>query len=220
MTESLDIVAISDTHGLHRELDVPDGDVLIHCGDITMYGEVDVYQDFNKWMGEQKHSVKIVVAGNHDIIFETKPDIAKKLITSAIYLQNTGIEFEGYRIWGSPYTPNVFPCYPEFGLTSRFVFNKNRGEPMAQVWKEIPLALDILITHGPPKLILDKTVNDDNAGCEALIGSVILKKPRVHTFGHIHEAYGVFKNMDTTFINCSVLNENYKLVNKPMEFTI
>jgi hypothetical protein len=33
------IVCISDTHELHRELDVPHGDILIHAGDFTMFSK-------------------------------------------------------------------------------------------------------------------------------------------------------------------------------------
>ncbi len=32
------IVCISDTHSMHREIVVPDGDMLIHAGDLTMKG--------------------------------------------------------------------------------------------------------------------------------------------------------------------------------------
>lgn len=36
--KSLKIVCISDTHNKHRNLKVPDGDVLVHAGDITSKG--------------------------------------------------------------------------------------------------------------------------------------------------------------------------------------
>ena len=34
--QSLTIVVISDTHELHREVDIPAGDLLVHCGDLSM----------------------------------------------------------------------------------------------------------------------------------------------------------------------------------------
>ena len=45
---------------------LPDGDVLIHCGDATGLGSLNEFVDFNRWMSEQPHKYKIFVAGNHD----------------------------------------------------------------------------------------------------------------------------------------------------------
>jgi len=41
-------------------------------------------------------------------------------------------------------------------------------------------------------------------------------KPRVHCFGHIHEAYGQEKRDGTLFVNASVLNLWYRPQNKPV----
>ena len=59
-------VAISDTHNRHKKLKLPDGDVLIHCGDATGLGSLNEFVEFNRWMSEQPHKYKIFVAGNHD----------------------------------------------------------------------------------------------------------------------------------------------------------
>jgi hypothetical protein len=40
--------------------------------------------DFNNWLGEQPHRYKIVVAGNHDLLFEMPPDKARRLLTNAV----------------------------------------------------------------------------------------------------------------------------------------
>ncbi|MEY4540707.1 MAG: hypothetical protein RLZZ306_2464, partial [Bacteroidota bacterium] len=52
------------------------------------------------------HRHKIVIAGNHDLYFEAVPSVANLLITNAIYLNDSGIEIEGLKIWGSPISPN------------------------------------------------------------------------------------------------------------------
>merc|ERR1711977_505540 len=59
-------VLISDTHGHHRKLSLPPGDVLIHAGDFTAYGKAADAEDFNAWLGEQPHKHKFVVLGNHE----------------------------------------------------------------------------------------------------------------------------------------------------------
>ncbi len=43
---------------------------------------------------------------------------------------------------------------------------------------------------------------------------------RVDTCGHIHEAYGRVEKNGTLFINTSVLNERYELVNIPIIYEI
>jgi Icc-related predicted phosphoesterase len=46
--------------------------------------------------------------------------------------------------------------------------------------------LDILITHGPPYGIFDRTAKKVNAGCKYLLDRVQKVKPKIHIFGHIH----------------------------------
>jgi len=41
-------------------------------------------------------------------------------------------------------------------------------------------------------------------------------KPKIHAFGHIHEAYGQCEKDGTTFINACNVNRNYWLVNPPI----
>eukprot|EP00913_Durusdinium_trenchii_P029972 g28086.t1 len=64
----LRLVIISDTHNCHRDLTVPDGDILIHAGDFTQFGKEEHAEDFNRWLGEQPHKTKLVVLGNHEAL--------------------------------------------------------------------------------------------------------------------------------------------------------
>ena len=57
----LRLVCVSDTHGRHRHVNVPPGDILIHAGDFTHFGKEKDVTDFNDWLGEQDHSHKIVI---------------------------------------------------------------------------------------------------------------------------------------------------------------
>jgi predicted phosphohydrolase len=77
---------MSDTHELHRELDVPDADILIHCGNFTMFSRsIKAVGDFNQWLGELPHRHKIVVPGNHELFLEADPK-KRSLLTNAIIL--------------------------------------------------------------------------------------------------------------------------------------
>jgi Icc-related predicted phosphoesterase len=127
-----------------------------------------------------------------------------------IYLNDNGITINGINIWGSPISPWFF----------NWAFNRHRGEAIKKHWDLIPAGTDILITHGPVFGILDKTNTLKHVGCEDLLKKINEIKPKVHVCGHIHEAYGMEEKSATKFINASVLNDKYELVNKPIAFEL
>jgi predicted phosphohydrolase len=102
------VVAVSDTHTFEPELQVPDGDVLIHAGDFTIEGSVSEVSHFCAWLHKQSHRHKIVVAGNHDWLFERSPRQAQAFIENVPgthYLQDSAVEIEGITFYGSPWQP-------------------------------------------------------------------------------------------------------------------
>lgn len=207
------IVFISDTHELHHQLtNLPPADMIIHSGDISMEGGLDEVEAFIEWFTELDYKYKIFIAGNHDFCFENKnPSKIQNLLGENIYyLCDSAVTIEEITIHGSPITPQFFD----------WAFNRQRGEEIRRHWLLIPSNTDILVTHGAPYGMLDKTVYGDVTGCEDLLDVVGTIKPKFHLFGHIHEAYGVHQTEYTTFINGSVLNEKYELSNSPIVFEI
>ena len=214
------VCCISDTHGQHRckSLIIPKCDLLIHAGDITGRGSPEVIRDFNAWIGElkDKHIVgeAVVIPGNHDLSLDSvkmnRPvsDIVN-MFTNCELLIDVEMDFDGKKIWGSPYTPAFMD----------WAFNKKPGAELREHWKNIPKNLDILVTHGPPFGIQDKA-NVQNLGDKDLFDAVIIKSPLVHVFGHIHGGYGMAAKYGTLFVNASLLNEEYKIVNQPIIFEI
>jgi Icc-related predicted phosphoesterase len=202
------IVAISDTHGLHESLAIPDGDVLVHAGDVTSRGAAEELVAFNKYLGMLPHRYKLVIAGNHDWCFEQHPKLCARLLTNTIYLQDTAITIEGLKFYGSPWQPWFYD----------WAFNLPRGGPIREKWLLIPGDTNVLITHGPPHGFGDQTFDLRHAGCEDLLEIVGQIAPRAHIFGHIHEAAGVSSNGRTTFINASSCDLNYQPVNQPVVF--
>lgn len=205
----MEIVCISDTHGLHREVSVPDGDMLIHAGDCTHgFGDRLDLGDFNDWLGELPHRHKILIAGNHDWIFQRKPEEARKTITNAVYLQDEAVELEGLKVYGSPWQPEFFD----------WAFNLPRGEALREVWAKIPDDTQILVTHGPPKGIRDALPDGAMVGCEELAARVRqLSQLRLHVFGHIHCAYGKAGVLgEREFVNAAICSEAYKPVHRPI----
>ena len=204
------IDCISDCHGYAPELD--GGDLLIIAGDITACDSPSEWFCFNDWLMRQKYSKKIIIAGNHDGYLE-KQKAGRRYFSVGCYLQDSLEEYEGLKIWGSPWTPTFFNWH----------FMKDRGEDIKKMWDLIPDDIDILITHGPPFGIQDevkyssKANNGKSAGCEELrVALNRLKNLKLHVFGHIHECYGKVVVNGVTHVNACIMNEDYIPVNKPI----
>jgi Icc-related predicted phosphoesterase len=200
------IVLISDTHTNHN-FRIPEGDILIHAGDVSSRGTKAEVDAFIQWFQSQPHKYKIFIAGNHDFYFE---DAAKNNeqteFENLIYLNDSGCEINGLKFWGSPIQPTFFD----------WAFNRKRGAEIKKHWDLIPTDTDILITHGPPHKILDLTTNGTYSGCKELKKKVIKIQPKLHVFGHIHEGYGTTTINKTLFVNASLLNEKYQSVHIPI----
>ena len=215
MKMKMKIVCISDTHGKHDLLnyDLPEGDMIIHAGDVSNVGRIDEIHQFTEWFGNLPYKYKIFIAGNHDFGFEAirkSNEVGIAIPQGVIYLQDEMVEIEGVKIYGSPWQPRFHD----------WAFNVDRGAAIAQKWDMIPDDVDVLITHGPPFGILDDTIQGQRVGCEDLYMKVTKLKPKYHIFGHIHYGYGMRIMEDTTYINASCLGERYEYRNKPISFYI
>lgn len=204
---------ISDTHSLHNKLDVGSGDVLIHCGDLTNKGSLEDVEDFADFMSKQDFRHKIVIAGNHDFCFEDdRREEAEQYLTdnNIIYLNDSSMEIDGLKIWGSP-------VQPEF---CSWAFNRERGYQISQHWELIPDDTDVLLTHGPAFGTLDTIQEGEKVGCRDLLDRIKQIKPKVHAFGHIHEAYGVVEQDGMISVNACSVDRRYQLVNPPIHLEI
>lgn len=206
------LVCISDTHGHHRRLTLPDGDVLVHAGDLSRgRGSIDQVQDFNNWLGELPYKHKVVIPGNHDFPFERDLPLMRSMMTNCHLLVDEEVVIDGIKFYGSPWQP----------WFHSWAYNLPRGEKLAAVWANIPDDTDVLITHGPPKDILDMTYWDQiSVGCEELAKRVVEVSPKVHVFGHIHEGYGELEYGGIKFINASSCTLQYQPLNPPIVVNI
>jgi len=202
------IVAIADTHALHRAISIPDGDILVHAGDITNTGALDDVADFNEYVGSLPHRHKIVIAGNHDFCFERDPEGSAALLTNCVYLQDEPVTIEGVVFYGSPWQPWFYD----------WAFNLERGPAIREKWDLIPGDVDVLITHGPPFGHGDETTRGERVGCRDLLDAIERVQPQLHVFGHIHEGAGTYRDGRTTFINASCCDRAYRPVNRPIVY--
>lgn len=201
-------VLCSDLH-MNFPDDLPDGDLVVMCGDYSYRGTIQETNDFNEWLASLPHRYKIFIAGNHDFIFQNNKSLAKNMITApdTFYLEDSGIELQGIKIWGTPWTPTFYDW--------AFMLDDESPQMEARM-KVIPSGLDLLISHGPPKGILSMTTGGDDAGCSSLLAAIERAQPRFVACGHIHEGYGQQQLGSSLIINCSLLNERYRRVNAPV----
>lgn len=186
---------MSDTHGRHRDLELPTGDILIHAGDITHFGKEHQLNDFNSWLGELQYTAKIVVAGNH----ECNNDInLKEKLSNAIYLDSSSCEVLNLKIFGIKFYPFEYSAH-------------------------IPIGTDIVISHNPPYCIGDAGGKSrEGTGCLGLLNNIENVKPKLHVFGHVHTGYGIYDNIEkypeTIFVNAANCGGKYgyALTNQPI----
>lgn len=229
------IACISDTHNKHRLLNLPSGDVLIHCGDATMGGTIEEVGAFGNWFRSLPHPYKIFVPGNHDFLFQNKPFLALELMgghTEGVrVLIDQPVEIEGLKFYGTPWVPNL----------QRWAFYGNSAKLVHQ-FAQIPDDTNVLITHGPPqgihdeipgmlmpssRLLDDEISNADgdglHVGSSALLARTKeLPNLKLHCYGHIHEGYGYcWRFGDGTVnpwqsVNAAICTEEYEATNIPI----
>lgn len=209
------IAIISDTHSYHSQVQVPDADILVHCGDFSGRGTYADALKFVNWLGSQPHKHKVFIAGNHDLYLEQGEPIGLNqflvtLPSDVYYLNDSGVNLQGIKFWGSPVQPRFF----------NWAFNRDRGDDIRRHWDMIPADTDFLVTHGPPKDVLDSTqptafYMPERVGCADLALAIDRVRPKVHAFGHIHYSYGWLYNNGIYHFNASCCNEEYQPVNKP-----
>jgi Icc-related predicted phosphoesterase len=216
-------VAISDTHNKHKELPVlPEGDVLLHAGDFTSRGYGKEIQAFGEWLNEQPFEYKVLIAGNHDIMFQRDPlqaiELLKEACPDVIYLNQEAVVIDGIKIWGEP-------RQPAFG--HGWAFNVDRRWIKSTCWDKVPEDTDILLTHGPPYGYGDKVerIFDDetdyHVGCQKQADLLFNSNISYTVCGHIHEAAGIYKTLNNAggvVVNAAVVNLRYEMTNPPVVF--
>lgn len=211
------LVCISDTHN-YRIFSIPEGDILIHAGDLTSSGTISQMAAGLSWLGSHRDKFKSIVfiCGNHDWLGERKPTLTRQMCedNGIIYLDHEAKVIQGLKFFGSAYTPEF--C--------KWAFNVPRGPKLKALWDEIPNDTDVLVTHGPPMGILDSVNISWNKakdlGCFDLMRKIEEVRPKVHVFGHIHDSSNTFHDGKTLFCNASICTENYDPINKPFILSV
>ncbi|BEJ16031.1 hypothetical protein CspHIS471_0506360 [Cutaneotrichosporon sp. HIS471] len=196
------IVCVSDTH--LQCPDVPDGDLLVHAGDMANYGTFDEMQGQLNWLGSLPHAHKIVIGGNHDRILDPSyiaehPKFKQGGRLEDLewhdlkYLCNesTAVSFphlgRSLKVYGSPLTPKYESVKGGAIQYYTWAFNYPR---VMDVWTNtVPDDVDLFIVHGPPRGHLD----EGGKGCPHLLRELWRVRPPLVVFGHMHHSRGTEK---------------------------
>lgn len=184
------LFAFSDTHGMHRKLSIPKGTDILICafGDVVSDFQENGFNDFFDWFSSCPAQLRLFVPGNHEIIFDLYPEEAHRLIPANVtLLEDCGIKYDGITF---------------YAISSRMI------QQMQWLGGEcgLPYQTDFLITHIPPKGILD-----EGTGSEVLQRTILERQPKHHLFGHVHSKGGLCEEKwSTKFDNVSTFQALYK----------
>jgi hypothetical protein len=173
------VCVVSDTHERHDCItaSIPPCDLLIHSGDIMMLNRhfslescLQKVEEFNVWLGKLPAKQKVIIAGNHDKIFEVLgEESVQKMLTNAIYLCNSSITIAGYKIFGTPYSRGKSG---NRAFQSKD-FGKLTQDKIHECLKDGPI--DIFISHS-------KAIQ---------LGTHARQTLSAHVWGHDHASYGI-----------------------------
>jgi len=207
----LRITVISDTHLRHEELRLPEGDLLIHCGDLfdLARSEPADLERLDSWFGKQAFDKIVCTGGNHDHVLEQARAHTLQPFRNAYYLEDEALKDRGFTIYGAPWVP-ALPTH---------AFHKDRAG-LRNAWARVPAGIDILVTHTPPKNILDRSSRGVSFGCPELARELKRISPRIHCFGHVHASAGQARLGETLFINASSVRSRGRGMQQPISFTL
>jgi predicted phosphodiesterase len=219
-SQTVRFLIMSDTHSAHLPPNLPECDVLLHCGDLTEDGAPNSIAEALRALSNVKAELKLAIAGNHDISLdktyylaeggeESDVEQAYGLISpeTTSEASKSGVTFlcEGTHKFtlssGATFTIHASPYTPAYGASAfQYPTDEDRFNPAEHTpaWAKnvvsessmIPGHVDIVMTHGPAKYILDTTSGGQSAGCEHLRRAIERVRPKLHCFGHIHMGYG------------------------------
>jgi len=204
------IVIVSDTHGHHDQLTIPEADVLVHCGD--MFDGIERHtvhpEQLDAWFASLPVECVVCTGGNHDDHLQMAHEAGHQPFEYARVLIDEAWTHQGVTFYGAPWVPR---------LQGWSFYESEQALPGA--WARIPDGVDVLVTHTPPKGILDVSSRHDlPLGCPHLLERVEALGPKIHCFGHIHASGGQAVVGQTRFINAAVVAGRYpyEVVREPI----
>jgi predicted phosphohydrolase len=198
-TATVRFVVLSDTHNQHDRITVPDGDVLLHLGDVADKGQLTHIRSFAPWFSQLPHGSKFIIPGNHDRVLGS-PDainLAEEYqnIERCKLLLDETVTVHNIRIHGTSWDSSEWEDFSAWPADST-----------------VSPPIDILLTHLGPYHVRS------NGGSRALLQQVVQRRIPLHLFGHFHYGRGSETHQGTTFINCATTGNDSKTLAPPVVF--
>ena len=224
--KKIKVIVLSDIHGELLEIK-ENFDLMLICGDVCpahdhyySFQEEWIKNDYRDWINSlpfnDDNSKVVMIGGNHDFFLERakKQDIERltqKTNNRLVILKNELYEFEGLKIFGTPYCKR-------FG---NWAFNLS-DDALRTKYAQCPENVDIIISHDSPTInglgeITEGWQFGKNVGNVVLDELIERVKPKWFFSGHIHSGnheiseYGV-----TKVANVSIKDEDYIPVYQPL----
>lgn len=216
------LVIVSDTHNYLEDVEIPTGDVFIHCGDALSSGHGWEFTKFAKLLGSLARRFEYILytPGNHDKIVQTDPEWCKNVLSEnadnikLLLHESFTVEYTGEKLkfFGSPWTPEFFYW--------SFMYSHDEAK---EVWADAPPDADVMFTHGMPYGILDSVSRlvgketDCHVGCRELLTKIFQVRPKLYAGGHLHLEGGKSMHInDTLFVNAATCDDNYSPTRQPI----
>jgi len=225
------ICAFSDMHG-NYDFKVELCDIVLICGDIVPLhiqrndglSEEWFKTFFIPWCNNLPCEKVVFIAGNHDKLMESNPERVRLALEGQdkiVYLECECYEYNGKIIYGTPLCKKFYNWH----------FMSLTLEEQKKLYERHLKAIgkiDILLCHDAPYGISDVLLQKDcwwadgtHIGNTALRWLVDEAKPQLVFHGHLHSCQHEGETLNDTKIYCvSLLDENYKMVYKPLYIEI
>lgn len=200
--DSVRLVIVSDTHERHWQVTIPEGDVLIHCGDILMSSSLAgqqrgdrVLEDFNRWLASVPCTEKVVNGGNHDQALKDRllgDDPRGSLTEATAFLHDSAVDLPQarVRIYGNSFSSGKS--------------NNKAWQTEAPQVSNACIGADVVMSH---------------ACDDSLVTAVTAQaKPRIWASGHHHGQHGVRPDQESgiCFVNACILDKKHRPVQMPV----
>ncbi len=217
------IVATSDTHFSFGPELLPQGDMLLHAGDLMYTGYPDEWYARVDSMAALEYKHKILVPGNHDFHIQNYPGIAKAEMRrrgKTTIVDGGFVKTPDLSILTIPYVTGLDGW--AYNLSAD---EHGMGRFLAAVTDDGRNVPDIVVSHGPMYRVLDAihpAEQDDmrrqHAGSWELRRwfDKLGKKPYAFIHGHIHESYGTEVIDGCKVFNVAMCNRKYERTNLGM----
>jgi hypothetical protein len=161
-------------------------------------------KDFNVWLGSLKQfKQKVVIAGNHDAIFEEIGcDAVGSLLSNAKYIENAVFNECGVKFFATPFSESEKYGGEKGSLNRAFQSQEFAHRVQGALEEHKQSGIDVLVSHGR---------------CSDIEAQL---RPKIHLWGHAHSQWGIKNSPNGISVCAAMMSERYELSRLPIVIDI